>query len=402
MSAAEQGEFSPLEALTAMGPGDTTGTQTLERYIYQCKVAVQRWLATLPLDSECHIVCEFVDDITFVTDTEIIFAQVKTRDRGAWTASRVLESSGGMDALVRSYNLAKSAGYRGAVYFELILEGPAGADQDTRRFFDNPLAATERQRQKLVNLCLAPDDTEDFLSRLTVTPQYHARQSIDGVTLQMLMAIAPGHSASIQTTYDNLLQQAISAHLGLAAQADHDSPLVLQPRTGTDTPSILETHALSRSRLLALLPLTPSLVAEQRELIEAVNSGALTMTNLELKLRVAGAADNTVRRAKERRAEASTALMSRPVLGPEPDSPVTTLRERLLEHAEGVVADIVATAALEATRIQPADAVWGRLVQQIGTLGELDREGVFEGNGSKVLGYLCELSDQCHFLWRRS
>ena len=402
MATADQSDIGPLEALAAMGPGDTTGTQTFERYIYQCKVAVQRWLNTLALNGECHIACEFVDDITLVTDSEITFAQVKTRDRGAWTASRVLESGGGMDALVRSYNLANAAGYRGAVYFELILEGPAGADQDTRTFFDNPLAATERQRQKLVNLALAADDTEDFLSRLKITPQYHARQSIDGVTLQMLMAIAPGHSAAIQTTYDNLLQQVISAHLGLAAQADHDSPLVLQPRTGTEEPPILETHALSRTSLVALLPLTPSLAAEQRELLKSANGGALAMTNLELKLRVAGATENTIRRAKERRAEASTALMSRPALGHDTDSPVETLRVQVLEHAEGVVADIVATAALEATRIQPADAVWGRLVQQTGVLGELDREGVFQGTGSKVLGYLCELSDQCLFLWRQS
>ena len=400
MAAAEQRGIDPVEALASMGPGDTTGTETLERYMYQCKVAVQRWLGTLILDVECHIVCEFVDDVTLVTGREIKFAQVKTRDRGAWTASRVQKSGGGLDALIRSYNLAKAAGYFALVRLELILEGPAGPDQDTRSFFDNPLDATERQRKKLMELGLQIADTDDFLSRLTITPQYHARQSIDAVSLRMLMAIAPGHSATIETTYDLLLQRVIAAHLGLAAQANPDSPMVLQPRVGLEAPSVLETHALSRSELLILLPPTPRHAAQQRALLEAANGGALGMTALEFKLRLAGADERTIGWAKGRRAEASAALAGRAALSDETDDPFATLRPRLLEHAEGVVADIVATASPNAVKNQPANAIWGRLVQQVGTLGGLDSEGVFDRDGSTVLGYLCDLSDQCLFAWR--
>ena len=100
-----------VRALEEAGPGDTTGTDTLERYLYQFKVAVLRWLGTLALDVECWLVCEFVDDITLVTGKEIVFCQVKTRDRGAWTASKVLQSGGGLDAATQLVRIPLSDTY---------------------------------------------------------------------------------------------------------------------------------------------------------------------------------------------------------------------------------------------------------------------------------------------------
>ena len=305
------------------GPGDTTGTETLERYLYQFKVAVLLWLGTLAFDVECRIICEFVDDITLVTEGEIAFYQVKTRDRGAWTASKVLKSGGGLDALVRSYNHAKAAGLCDVVRFELILEGPEGPGQDTRSFFTNPADAAEDQRRKLLGLGLQAGDIADFLGRLAITPQYHARRSIDGVIVRTLMSIAPGHSSTIEATYKTLLERAAGAHLGLAGQANSDFPLVLQPLTESEEPSVLETHSISRSELLQLLPPVPYLAAEQRVLLDTAKGGALKMTTLEFKLRAAGADDKTINRAKSRRAEASIALASRAALTEETDASVT-------------------------------------------------------------------------------
>ena len=400
MVAAEMFDLDLLEALKAMGPRDTTGTETLQRYIYQCKVAVQRWLGTLAYDTECWILCEYVDDITLVTESEITFCQVKTRDRGAWTAPMVLKRGGGLDALVRSYNHAKAAGRCDDVRLELILEGPAGPKQNTQTFFANPVDATASQQSKLLALGLQTDDTADFLSRLKITSQYHARQSIDGVTLQMLMAIAPGHSSTIQAVYDTLLDRALAAQIGLAAQASGEIPLVLQPQMKPEESSDLEGHALSRSELLGLLPPSPHLAPEQRRLLEAANGGVLGMTHLEFKLRVAGGKDKTIDRATSRRAIASAMLVSRAALTDETDAPIIELEERLLEYADSVTADVVATAATAAVRIQPAEVIWGRLIQQVEALGKLDRNRVFDGDGYKVLGYLCDLSDRCLFAWR--
>jgi len=388
------------EALAAMGPGDTSGSETLVRYLYQCKVAVQRWLATLELSEDSFILCEFIDDITTVTHGEIRFAQVKTRDRGAWTAAKVLDKGGGLDALVRSYNLAKSAGAAASVRLELILEGPEGTLSDTRTFFADPASASRSQRSSLVSLGLAEDDIDDFLGRLKIVRQYHARPSIDAVSIRLLMSLVPGHTANVEATYNTLLERAIAAHTGSAATADPEHPLALHYNAGSHQPDMVDEHVLSRAELLRTLPPVPALEAEQRQLLEAANGGALAMTDLEWKLRVAGAGERTIAWAKARRSEASVQLATRPMISADLDPQLERLTERLLEHAEAVIADVVGSATSAAQAGRPAEVVYGRLVQQTTQLGNLDQDGVFAGDGGLVLALLCELSDQCRFAWR--
>ena len=386
--------------LATIGPGDTSGSETFARYLYQCKVAVQRWLATIELADDAFILCEFVDDITTVTASEICFAQVKTRDRGAWTVAKVLAKGGGIDALARSYNQAKAADGAPAIRLELILEGPEGARSDTKIFFANPTAASISQRSAIVDLGLAENDLDDFLTRLTIVPQYHARPSIDAVTIRLLMVLVPGYSADIEALYKTLLQRVIAAHVGSATSADSEHPLALLPGLDSSQPDMVEEHMLSRAELLTILPPVPALEAEQRELLEAANGGALAMTDLEWKLRVAGAGEMTVARAKARRSLASIRLAERPTLTGDVDEELEQLADRLLEHADAVVADVVGTAASGAQASRPAEIIYGRLVQQTTQLGTLDQDDVLGGDGGLVLGFLCELSDQCRYAWR--
>lgn len=389
------------KALAAMGPGDTSGTETLGRYVYQCKVAVQRWLGTLALEEDAFVLCEFLDDITTVTGDEIRFAQVKTRDRGAWTAAKVLARGGGIDALIRSYNLAKSAGIVTSVRLELLLEGPEGTAAATRTFFKDPSSASIDQRSSLMDLGLAEDDVDDFLDRLTIVPQYHARSSIDAVTMRLLMDLAPGHTAGIEMVYDTLVERAIAAHLGASESADPEHPLAVQHAPGSEEQNAPAEHALSRVELLTLLPPLPALAEEQRRLLEAANGGALKMTLLEWKLRVAGADDSTITRAQERRAAASAALATRPSIGGGVDEELQQLSDRLIEHADAVTTDVVGSAPTTAQAGRPAEVIFSRLVQQTTQLGHLDTDDVVGGDGNAVLGLLCELSDQCHFQWRK-
>jgi hypothetical protein len=374
----------------------------LGRYAYQVKVAVQRWLGTLAQDAEVHIVCEYVDDIASVDATGILFTQVKTRDRGAWSAAKVLAPGGGIDALVRSYNHARDAGFVDQVRLELVLEGMESDRAETRAFFEDPSSAKQAQRDEVVARGLPSGDVDDFLSRLTITPQYHARPSIDGVTLQMLMGVAPVVPAALQAIYATLLDRALAAHLGLAGEAGGDSPLVLRAAASDDPESVYGGHALTRSELLTLLPPVPVLAAEQRAALQAANGGALAMTDLEFKLLTAGASAATIQRAKSARADASIALAERVGLAEGSDGRLAELQERVLEYADAVTAD-VASAALDAVGgHRMADAIYGRLVQQFQQLGALDSDAIFNGDGREVLGYLCEISDQCMYPWRPS
>ena len=391
-----------VQALAAAGPGDTTGTETLGRYTYQVKVAVQRWLGTLASGGEVHIVCEFVDDITRVTNEEIVFAQVKTRDRGAWSVAKVLADGGGIDALVRSYNHARDAGLADRVRLELVLEGMESDRADTRAFFESPATATAQQRASIVALGLPAADLDDFLTRLTITPQYHARQSIDAVTLSMLMGIAQVLPDALMAIYETLLARALAAHLGLVGTSQEGSLVVLQADAADDGEDVYAGHALTRSELLTLLPPVPQLADEQRAVLEAANGGALAMTDLEFKLLVAGANAATVDRAKAVRADAAAALAARAGIEEGADEALVRLRDRVLEYAESVTADVATSAISDVGGHRMANAIYGRLVQQFQQLGALDVEGIFRGDGRVVLGYLCETSDQCMFGWRPS
>jgi hypothetical protein len=388
------------DALATVGPGDTSGSETFARYLYQCKVAVQRWLATIEAAEDAFILCEFVDDVTTVTSAEICFAQVKTRDRGAWTAAKVLTAGGGIDALVRSFGLAKAVENVPPIRLELILEGPEGPRADTRTFFADPTAASVAQRSAIVDLGLSEVDVDEFLACLKVVRQYHARPSIDAVTIRLLMGLVPGHSAHIEALYDKLLQRVIAAHIGSAESADPAHPLALQPSPTSDEQEKIEEHRLSRAELLMLLPPIPALEAEQRRLLAAANEGALAMTDLEWKLRVAGAGDQTVARAQARRSTTSARLAARPTLAGEVDQALEHLSERVLEHAEAVTTDVVGSAATPAHASRPAEVIYSRLVQQAARLGDLDQDQVLSGDGELVLGLLCELSDQCRYPWR--
>ncbi len=215
----------------------------------------------------------------------------------------------------------------------------------------------------------------------------------------MIATVAPGHSETIKATYDLLLGRAISAHLGLVAQADPDHPLVLRPPMESGEPSAFDEHALTRTELLTLLPPSPNLATEQLGLLRKATESSVAITRLEFKLRAAGASDRTIERAIRRRADASAAITSQASIANEANKVVESLGERLLEYAESVTADVTAFAE-PAFRHQPADAIFGRLMQQRPNLAQLDTDAVLDGDGDIILGYLCELSDRCLFSWR--
>jgi hypothetical protein len=386
----------PADALAAVGPGDTTGTETLARYEYQIKVAVHRWLATLASDSESRIVCEFVDDITTLSSNSITFAQVKTRDRGSWSVSKIFQDGGGLDALARSYRLARKSGCHELVQLELILEGPPGTGQDTRRFFANPSSVTADERKRVAKLGVPDEDVADFLGRLTITTQYHARQSIDGVTLNMVMSLVGGHTADVVLACERLHARAREAHLGLADVGDGRVPLALQGDPVGDA-ARMSAHALTRAELLSILPPVPELVAEQRALLAAASGGASGVSDLNFKLQVAGAGSTVIAKAQDKRARATAQLAEQPSIEQGPDTRVEVLERKVLEHAEAVVAEVAATSPQ--LRGRTGEVVFSRLVQQQAMLAGLDTEGVFK-DGESVLGFLCETSDRCKFAWR--
>lgn len=393
-----------MAVLGILGVGDPTGTITLARYRYQTKITVGAWLSCLLSDGPTAVVCERVEDQVVVYADRLHFQQVKTRDRGVWTPAKVCEAGGGLDSLVRAYKLVRATGYLEMAWFELLLEGPATEQSDGVAFFANPSRASTKVRDRLRAHGLPAECVDDFLSRLRLHTGRPSRDTIDSVNLCALACLAPGQPMTIVlAAYEELLtvaETAQSAELSLARAQWQEVIATLLP--ARDSLSALGRQLLTREQLLSLLPLLSDVVLSDRqvELRRLTQSGA-SMSPLERKLLTAGAKQDTLTKAKERRALANVRLQQ---LLASSDSNGARL-ERLASNALTFAHAVTTTVQLEAGRNpmiaeRPAEATFASLAQKVAELQALDHDQLFADDPYGVLGYLCHLSDQCRFGWR--
>lgn len=105
---------SSMLAAVARAESDATGVETFKRYLWQAKQAVRLWLSCLTeTDGPLYVLCERVEDVTLVYPSKVRFMQMKTRDRGSWSAS-VMGSSqpeiAGQRAGMRRLGCARAGG----------------------------------------------------------------------------------------------------------------------------------------------------------------------------------------------------------------------------------------------------------------------------------------------------
>ena len=149
-------------------PSDPTGTLTFQRFVWQAKLAVRAWLSVFAGAGSVAVVCEHVEDLAIVEVTGFRFAQLKTRDKGSWSAAKVCEPGHAIERLVASYKLADDAGIVALSRFEVWLEGPPSEQKSTAAFFAYPTSASEEIKKKIRAFGLTGTKLTDFLKRLTV------------------------------------------------------------------------------------------------------------------------------------------------------------------------------------------------------------------------------------------
>ncbi|MDQ0698953.1 dsDNA nuclease domain-containing protein [Streptomyces sp. W4I9-2] len=382
--------------------GEGTGIKTFARYRWQAKQAVRHWLTCLKPDGgPLAIICERLEDITIVHSDGIRFAQLKTRDRGSWSAKSVCDKGHGVDSLVRTFKSVRETGLHEQGLFELWLEGPMSELKETVDFFAKPASAPASIRTKIVNLGLAKTDLNYFLDRMIVLAQQPSRPHIDAVILREMAALWPSRSISeLEDVYTRLLDAASAAQAGdhpigqirrfLAQCADvSDLP---------DVPDDMDVYVLSRAKIMAL---TPPLTAESDDELFARMSAGEGSSMLELKMRRAGASREVLQQAQLLRAQAEVvrqmSMASRTDLGKDLDD----LREKVLTVARATATRAHLSGAMNPVAAsRSADFISAELLSNPHILGQLDKADIFARDGIDVFGYLCQLSDECHFGWR--
>ncbi|HVV77166.1 MAG TPA: dsDNA nuclease domain-containing protein [Mycobacteriales bacterium] len=379
-----------LSALEALGPGDISGSDTFSRYRYQTKMAVQLWLTCLLEDGPTHIVVEYVEDLVVVYVDRQRFIQVKTRTAGrsAWTFSAVCDD--GLDSLVRAYGAAKHL----PATFELLLEGPASNGEVSQAFFQTPAALGRTGRKTLRDKTgLAARSVNGFLSRLQVHPGAVSRASIDDRNIALLATVLRTVTAGqILQTYRDLLDAAAAAQEADAApsgMADWGRVVRAINPLGDEVPDDLERRLLTRDRLLEILPELPVRSPDEWERLLSDKK----LSDLERKLIIANATQPTIDRAKALRAAAETRRIEIEAGPKHAIGQLVALAEDVLTYARAV-------ATAHSASMRPGDEVFAALTTGYLSLNALDQNALFEARPFAVLGYLCHLSDECHFGWR--
>jgi hypothetical protein len=393
------------EALLSL-PSDPSGAKTFARYRWQAKTAVLRWLGCLaPGDAPVGVVCEQVDDVTLVYPDRLVFQQLKTRDRGSWSATKVCSKKGGLDALIRSYNATQSEGLHVLSTFELWLEGPMSEVRATVAFFGTPSTASKELRIMLVARGLPRKNVDDFLFRLSIKADAPSRGTIDAVLHQSVGALWP----SLTHPETELIVERLVA--AAEAAQEHSAPtvtVVLQLRaarawqaTPSDDPPDATKAAvpqlLSRGALAALTPPRPDESTD--DLLQRLARGEGTSA-MELKLRRAGAIDTTIERAKDWRARTEIRRQELLASGDSAEKLLRALEDRVLMvgQATATKARLQMTNPVVAAR--PAEYISSQLLGNPSSLATLDHDSLMGGQALLVYGLLCQVSDECRFGWR--
>lgn len=373
---------------------DPTGTVTFERYLWQAKLAVREGLATLSSGGPIAVVCEHVEDLVIVQTSVIRFAQLKTRDKGSWTAAKICADRHAISSLVASYLRAREAKILDISQFEVWLEGPQGDEKETTTFFADPTQASDKIKTKIRAMGLRGRALTDFLSRLRIHCQQPSRGSIDAVVMKAIGAVWPAMPyEQIEELYEKLL------HAATAAQAASSPPLAVrravsaaqaEPANQTHWDPI-RSQALTRDQIRALCPPTSS--ESNEELFKRSAAGEASM--LELKLVRAGARTTTLKSALAVRANAEIATVKGLASGRVDGNSLVQLDSRILDMADSILALHASSGGAGSS----AEYVFHTMMSRGHDVNATDVERVFEGDYRLVVGHLCGVSDQCRFGW---
>ncbi|WP_406673622.1 dsDNA nuclease domain-containing protein [Nonomuraea sp. N2-4H] len=398
-----------LLSMLAQMESEKAGLDTFKRYVWQAKQALRQWLTCLSdANGLKYLICEHIEDITMVYSSHVRYLQLKTRDRGSWSASSMCDK--GIDALIRSYKEARSAGLHESATFELWMEGPISDASETVAFVADPSSATRSIRGKIVSLGLDRYCVDDFLSRLLIYPDQPTRAHIDAKVLWELGALWPAMSQQeLRHLYQQLLDTVSAAQEGAEAPASAQANLAIAAffasSGGATTDSLdgdefepIRDQILSHSKLIALTPPMPGESAEQ--LLNRIANGS-SATLLELKMTAAGAREKTILNAKEMRADMELERQLLLASRDNAEADLTDLGRRVLTLAEATALRLsLLSATNPGAAAHPAEAIAADLLSRPTDLGQCDRKQVFGGDPYLIYGYLGHLSDLCKFPWR--
>jgi hypothetical protein len=382
-------------------PPDDGGRDAFERFRYQAHVAFQDCLRCAAGEGVDAVICEHFEDLCVEASEVVALRQIKTRnlDYGLWRLADLCAERGAFRSLLRSHRSLKEVNDDREFLYEAVLEGALKRDDPICQFpprgdvVDDTLAKwVIKEMKPHTELRLA--EAREFLARVRILPAAQ-RDSIVALNRELL-ASAAGYlpAAELAKIYDDVIEVICQAMSGTRLP---NWPEILFMRVGGDeSKNAVERKRLDQSSLRE--PLERVLSGNGATLREITDSDLLTASALERKLRLAGAPEGLIERAKQLRANATyreIELRSQS-LGQDLNGKLEDLRERLK-----LAIDL--SLGVSGKGVDPAPLVFADLTQRLGEQpATYDPNGLFRQDPALLVGGVCDLSDRCIRGWRGS
>lgn len=381
---------------------DDSGSDAFGRYRFQAHVAFPHCLDCATGGTVLSVTCEHFEDLLIEKSDELIFSQIKTRnaDYGPWRFSDLCRPSGGaLRSLLRTHRALETLEDERTVTYEVRLEGVSEREDPIRRLApagdgsDDSMAKTmTKALHEATGVKLR--ESRDVLARLRV--RFAApREHIENQNLRTLRALA-GHlpADELKRIYDAAVSLICTAMEG--GLLDDAWPAVLfEALDEQDERAMLVAgKRLGRDRLEPLFePLADGALIRFEDVSDE-ETGASAMVS---KLRLAGANDALLQRAKSLRAAAARReieVRSRDITG-RADADFADLDERLLTAA-------VASAEAVGDTQEPAGKIFAALLDRLtASPAAYDPKSLLGRDGLALTGGVLQLSDECRFPWTR-
>lgn len=296
--------ITPLD----FSPPNDTGTDTLQRYVYQAEI-IAPFCLKCALETEIEsVITEHFEDVLIEYKDRWEFIQIKTRNQelGPWKTKDAL---GGIKSLWRSYQAVKNLEGISTSYV-LMLEGAVKKGESIDCLMPNSKPLQDNLNPNLVNyvcgeLDIQHEEGQLFLKRTIIRDHLSSRQDIAAKNVRLMANQCENvNQFEIEKLYKNLVYLILEAMSAQPMKDEWPHVLVSASNLSPDQKSKIGKKKLTKNALrqfLKVLSKGPNLLLQR---LTDLNSTPPTI--LEQKLLAAGASADVIKDAQMLRANADT------------------------------------------------------------------------------------------------
>ncbi|MGK7904151.1 MAG: dsDNA nuclease domain-containing protein [Hormoscilla sp.] len=370
-------------------PPDDTGTDTLERFRYQARLAVPFCLSCARREKIRSVILEHFEDIVVEYDDYWHFIQVKTRnaDRGPWKLTDAID---GLKSLYRAFTETSRLKAR----YSLFIEGAISARDDLNILTPPRREISDAIIQRISSkLSVKESECKTFIERVTIHPNQPPRAYIKSRNVHLMGQVSESTTVSEIETLEGKLTDEIMR----AMSCDRLDQILYRYLSNADNFEYDIQSKINSKRLTAnsIVNIIGSLVSGSYPLLlRVIDLNAPTPTKLEKKLMAGGASDRIIEDAKGLRANASireAEILSSGFFMEE--EKIVDVQVRIQTLANSVVEQFEDSN-------KPAKAIWRELRKEItDTVSSVDPNRIYKQDPYLLLGAACGLSDECRIDW---